>query len=346
MSVTSQVPEPAANAPAERKRRVGFPAETGVAVVLLVSVVWLMLKFPDFRGGANGAVILSRVAELGIVAAGMTLVIATGGIDISVGSIVGCCGVVLGVCSVNRGLPLWASISVALAAGAGCGLVNGLLIARFSVPPIIATLAMLSAARAGAYMLSNSESINGLPDALTDFGYGHWPAIRLPGGDAISVPLSAWVALAVFVLAAVLLKKTTFGRGVLAMGGSREATRLSGVKVRRLEIAVYVISGLLAGLQSIIVTAKQATSVPDAGQYFELSAITAVVLGGTSILGGQATVLGTALGVVTMAVVQNGVQQYKQDAMVGMLVTAVVLIASVEVDRLRRTGLRKKRSNQ
>jgi ribose/xylose/arabinose/galactoside ABC-type transport system permease subunit len=275
----------------------------------------------------------------------MTLVIATGGIDISVGSVVGLAGVVLGVLTVNRGWSLWTAVLATIVAGAGCGAINGVLIARFKLPPIIATLAMFSAARAGAYVLSNSESISGLPDALTNFGYGSWPTIRLPSGDTLAVPLAAWVVFFVMLAAGILLKKTTFGRGLLATGGNREATFLSGLPIRRTEILVYLISGALAALQAIVVTARQATSVPDAGKYFELSAITAVVLGGTSVLGGQATVLGTALGVITISVVQNGVQQYKQDSMVAMLVTALVLLASVEVDRIRRSGLRRKRSN-
>jgi ribose/xylose/arabinose/galactoside ABC-type transport system permease subunit len=309
-----------------------------------VALFWLSWRFPDFRTGANGAVILSRVAEIGIVAAGMTLVIGTGGIDISVGSIVGLCGVALGVLTVNRGWSLWTAVLATIGAGAGCGLVNGLLIAQFRLPPIIATLAMFSAARAGAYVLSNSESISGLPEALTNFGYGSWPTLRLPSGDTLPVPLAAWVALGVLLVTGILLKKTTFGRGLLALGGNREATFLSGLRIRRTEVVVYVISGALAALQAIVVTARQATSVPDAGKYFELSAITTVVLGGTSVMGGQATVLGTALGVVTISVVQNGVQQYKQDSMVAMIVTGIVLLASVEVDRIRRTGLFRRRS--
>lgn len=357
MSATPQVEEPrAATTSTVPPRRFALPAETSVALLLIVAVLWLSWHFPDFRAGANGAVILSRIAEIGIVAAGMTLVIATGGIDISVGSIVGLCGVVLGVLTVS-GVPripfipgtptqpwsLWPAIAATLAAGALCGLVNGQLIARFKLPPIIATLAMFSAARAGAYVLSNSESISGLPEALTNFGYGSWPTLRLPGGDTLSIPLSTWVVLGVLVLSGVLLKKKTFGRYLLALGGNREATFLSGIAIRRTEVMVYVLSGLFAALQAVVVTARQATSVPDAGKYFELGAITAVVLGGTSVMGGQATVTGTALGVLTIAVVQNGVQQYKYDAMMAMLVTALVLLASVEVDRLRRSGRLKRR---
>jgi ribose/xylose/arabinose/galactoside ABC-type transport system permease subunit len=311
----------------------------------LVAVLWLGAKFPDFRTGGNFGVVLSRVADIGVVAAGMTLVIATGGIDISVGSVVGFCGIVLGVLCVNAHWSLGPAIIAAIAAGAGCGLINGLLVSRFKVPPIIATLAMFSAARAGAYVLSKNQSNSGIPEARTDFGYGSWPTITLPGGDTLAVPKAFWIVFIVLAASAILLKQTNFGRGLLALGGNREASYLSGLRIRRTESVVYVISGLLAGLQAVMVTSK-ATSDPNAGQYFELSAITAVVLGGTSVQGGQATVVGTGLGVFTIAVIYSGVQMYKQEPMVAMLVTALALLASVEVDRLRRRGFGRRRSRE
>ena len=308
------------------RRRITLPVETGVAAVLMLLVLWLARTFPDFRTGANASVILTSVAEIGIVAAGMTLVIATGGIDISVGSVVGLCGVVLGMLTVERHWGVWPAIVATLGAGAACGLVNGFLIARFKVPPIIATLAMFSAARAGAYVLSKGNSISGLPDAVTNIGYG----------SHFGVPTPAWIALGALLTIGILLKKTVFGRSVLALGGNREAARLSGLETRRTETLVYAVSGLLAGLAAIVVTARGATAVPDSGKYFELRAITAVVLGGTPVVGGSATITGTALGVLTIGVVQNGVVSYGKDAMWEMLVMAIVLLASVEVDRWRR----------
>lgn len=308
------------------RRRYALPVETGVAVVLLLLTLWLARAFPDFRTGANASVILTSVAEIGIVAAGMTLVIATGGIDISVGSMVGLCGVLLGQLTVEKHWSIGPAILVSLSAGAGCGLVNGLLIARFKLPPIIATLAMFSAARAAAYVLSNGNSISGLPEAITNIGYNSY----------LGVPIPAWVAFGALLATGILLTKTAFGRSVLALGGNREAARLSGLATRRTETLVYMLSGLLAGLAAVIVTARGATAVPDAGKLFELRAITAVVVGGTPVIGGRATILGTALGVLTIGVVQNGVVSYGKDAMWEMLVMAVVLLASVEVDRWRR----------
>lgn len=307
------------------RRRRNLPVETGVASVLLALTVWLAFVFPNFRTGANVAVILSQMAEVAIVAAGMTLVISTGGIDISVGSIVGLSGIVLGKLAVERGWSLGAACGASIAIGAGCGLLNGLLIARFKLPPIIATLATFSAARAGAYVLSKGDSVSGLPDAMTDFGLYNW----------LGIPRPAWVAAGALLAVGILLKRTAFGRSILALGGSRPAAELSGLPIRRIEIWVYVLSGLLAGLAAIVVTARGATATPDAGKLFELKAITAVVLGGTPVTGGRATVWGTTLGILTIGVVANGVRSYGKDDLWGQLVLGLALLAAVEVDRWR-----------
>ena len=304
-----------------------LPVETGVIALLVVISLWLARTFPSFHTGANISDIFSNCSETGIVAAAMTLVIATGGIDISVGSVVGLCGVILGTLTVNHSWSLYTAIPITILAGAFCGWINGTLISRFKLPPIIATLAMFSAARAGAYVLSGGDSISGLPDALTNLGYGSW----------MGVPISVWIAGTILVLMGILLKKTRFGRQILSLGGNRVAAQLSGVNIMRTEASVYVISGMMAGLASIIVTARGATAVPDAGQFFELRAITAVVVGGTPVIGGRATMIGTALGLLTMRVVQNGVTLYKKDGMWENLVMAVVLLLAVEVDRWRRT---------
>jgi ribose/xylose/arabinose/galactoside ABC-type transport system permease subunit len=315
-------------APALACRHIATPLETGVAAVLLLLSLWFYFQFPTtFRSLDNVRAIGTSVSDIAIVAAGMTLVIGTGGIDISVGSVVGLCGVVLGQLTVNRGWGVWPAIAAALAAGAACGLVNGMLIARFKVPPIIATLAMFSAARAGAYVISKGDSLSGLPEAITNIGYN----------SVLGVPIPMWIALGALLSAGILLKRTVFGRSLLALGGNREAARLSGLPVQRTEALVYMLSGLFAGLAAVVVTARGATAVPDAGKLFELRAITAVVVGGTPVVGGRATLLGTALGVLTIGVVQNGVVSYGKDAMWEMLVMAVVLLVSVEVDRWRRT---------
>lgn len=309
----------------QSKFRAPWPAETGAAVVLVIATLWLARTFPGFRTGDNLSVILSSGAEIAIIAAGMTLVIATGGIDISVGSIVGLCGIVIGVLAVNHGWNVWAAVAAGLGVGAGCGAVNGLLISRFSLPPIIATLAMFSAARAAAYLLSDANSISGLPQAMVDLGYKSFRG----------APPSVWIAGLCLLSVGIVLKRTSFGRSVKALGGNREAAFLSGLRTRRTEMWVYIISGLLAGVSSIIVTARGATAVPDAGKFFELTAITAVVMGGTPVAGGRATMSGTVLGVLTIGVLSNGVRSYGKEDIWVQVALGVVLLASVEVERIR-----------
>jgi ribose/xylose/arabinose/galactoside ABC-type transport system permease subunit len=313
--------------PTAPRERWGFalPVETGVAVVLAAISLWLYVSLPEFKSWDNTTAILTSVAEIGILAAGMTLVIASGGIDISVGSIVGLCGVLFGLLTATAGWnPLLAAVA-SVAAGASCGLVNGVLIARFKVPPIIATLAMFSAARAAAYILSEKKSIL-LPKEIRQLGYGFW----------LGVPLPAWAALFALLVAGLLIKRTTFGRSLLAIGGNREAAFLSGIKTRRTEILVYVLSGLFAGVAALVTAGRGGTAVPDAGKYYELQAITAVVLGGTPVTGGRATMTGAALGVLTIGVLRSGVMGYGKDAMVANVLLAVVLLLAVEVDRWRR----------
>jgi ribose/xylose/arabinose/galactoside ABC-type transport system permease subunit len=310
----------------EKKRRpITLPVETGVAAVLIIASIWLARTFPGFRTGDNLSVILSSGAEVAIVAAGMTLVIATGGIDISVGSIVGLCGVVIGILAVNHGWNVWLACLAGMAVGGSCGLLNGLLVARFSLPPIIATLAMFSAARASAYLLSNATSISGLPQSLIDLGYK----------NRLGAPFAVWLAGAALLATGIILQRTSFGRAVKALGGNRQASFLSGIKIRRVELLVYAISGLMAGLSSTVVVARGATAVPDAGKFFELTAITAVVMGGTPVAGGRATIVGTALGVLTIGVITNGVRSYgKEDTWV-QLALGLSLLLSVEVERWR-----------
>jgi ribose/xylose/arabinose/galactoside ABC-type transport system permease subunit len=327
MSSTSVLDNP--SNPIRKIRSFRLPVETGALTALLLISGWLAIRFPDFRTPANMDVILSSGAEIAIVAAGMTLVIATGGIDISVGSVTGLCGIVLGLLGIRAGWSMPMACFAAIVCGALCGLLNGILIAYFRLPPIIATLASFSAARAGAYMLSHGDSMSGLPDSFTAMGLNNW----------LGIPIAAWIAVLVLSLAGVLLYLTTFGRSLLAIGGNREAAYLSGIHVQRSELLVYVLSGLCAGIASIIVTSRSATAIPDAGKFFEMSAITAVVMGGTPVIGGSATIFGTALGILTIGVVTNGVRTYGKDDVWVQLALGITLLLSVEVDRWRRKRL-------
>lgn len=302
-----------------------LPVETGVALVVVVAFLWLASVFPSLRSYNGLSVVLSNSAEIAILAAGMTLVIATGGIDISVGSVAGFCAVLLGVLTVQLGWPVGASVLACLTAGGLLGGINGTLIARFQLPPIVATLAMFAAARAGAYVLSRGDSISGLPSSLVSFGYGTY----------LGVPGPIYPAVAALFLCGILLKRTSFGRAVLAIGGGRETAYLSGLSTAAIEALVYVISGALAALAAIVMVARGATAIPDAGRFTEMTAITAVVMGGTPITGGKATMTGTALGVLGIGLITNGVRAYGKGDIWVLLVLGIALLLSVEVDRWR-----------
>lgn len=311
---------------ARRKRLLHrLPPETGVAAVLIIAVLYLSFTQPYFLQRDNFRLIAKQSAEIGILATGMTYVIATGGIDISVGSVVGLCALVLGALSVVLGWSLWVSILVCLAVGAACGLINGLLIARVGMPSIIATLAMYAAARAGALVVDNGGHISNIPTILVNFAQT----------DFAGVPAVAWIAIIIAVLGAVILRRTNAGRMVLALGGNREASRMSGINVKWVETLVYTAVGLLAGLAAIITTARAATAEPNAGTTYEIQAITAVVLGGTPITGGRATILGTILGVITVTVLRDGVALAGQDANMQQLIIGIALLIAVEVERWR-----------
>lgn len=302
-----------------------LPAETGVGAVVVLAYVWLALSFPSFREGAGLAVVFKNAAEIGVLAAGMTLVIATGGIDVSVGSVAGMCAIVFAKLLATAGWGVPAATAGCLLVGLLAGVLNGTLIARFQLPPIVATLAMFAAGRAMAYVLSRGESLSGLPESLINFGYGSY----------LGVPYPILPACAVIVCFGVVLRRTAFGREVLAIGGNREAAFLSGRPVRKTEALVYAANGFLAAIAAIIIVARGATAIPDAGRFSELTAITAVVMGGTPVTGGKATMWGTALGVLAIGLLTNGVRAYGKGDIWVLLVLGLALLLSVEVDRWR-----------
>lgn len=305
-----------------------LPAETGVAFVFILIVGFLSWRAPDFATWANIRLLTKQAAELMLVSLGMTFVIATGGIDLSVGSLLGLSGMVLGLVLLHGGTMITACLA-ALGVGLLVGALHGVLIGRARMPAILITLASYAAARAGATMIYNGGSISAIPLSMNEL---------FDNTLFAGLPVLLWVSLIAIVFSWVLLRHTSFGRSLLALGGNRRATYLTGVPTARIELLVYVLSGLCVGLAAIIDVALKATATPDAGQYLELQAITAVVLGGTSITGGQATILGTALGVAVITVLLSGVRLMGMEDRVGWFFVGVALLLAVEAQR----GWRKK----
>ncbi|HLK59071.1 MAG TPA: ABC transporter permease [Chthonomonadaceae bacterium] len=309
-----------------------LPVESGVGVVFVLIFAFFSWRLPHFFSVDNLQLLAEQAAPLAIVAMGMTLVIATGGIDISVGSLLGMCSMVLGWLATPKdvggvGWNIWMACVGAVAVGALCGLFNGLLITRAKLPPIIVTLATMAAARASTSLFNDGGSFSGLPRTLHVTFY--WTKIA-------GMPLLFWMGLLALTLGGVILRRTTFGRQLLALGGNREATRLAGIKTATTETLVYVLSGTLAGVAAVLSVAHQSTAAPGAGEYMELEAITAVILGGTVITGGQATLTGTGLGVLTIFTLVSGVRSYGQEDRPAWFLVGLALLLAVEVQKWRR----------
>ena len=263
------------------------------------------------------------VSELGLVALTMTFVIVTGGIDLSVGSILGLVAILIGVFW-KAGLPLPLAVILAVGLGGVAGLVNGLIITRFRVPPLIATLATLALYRGLAEGISQSRSVRGYPEYFYVLGQGE------VGG----MPTQLWLLLAGMVVAAVILGRTTFGRATYAVGANETEARFSGVAVDRTKLLIYTASGLVAGLSGAILVSRVTTTRSDMGMGLELDAITAVVLGGTSIFGGRGTVAGTVLGLVLIQALRNGLALAGVKGDGTIVVIGLVLILAILVTNI------------
>lgn len=294
---------------------------TVIGLVVLSAVLWALT--PHFLTIPNLLNIAQQTSINAIVAAGMTYVILSGGIDLSVGSIVALAGVVLGtVLQAGHATP--AAIAAAVAVGAGCGLVNGMLVSWGRLPPFIVTLGMMSVARGGALLVTEGRPVSGF-----DAGF-RW----LATGEVGFVPAPVVITVLVYAAAHFVLTRTTFGRYVYAIGGNEEATRLSGVAVRFHKVVIYGVSGLMSALAAIILTARLNSAQPIAGMMYELDAIAATVIGGTSLMGGQGSLVGTLVGALIMGVLRNGLNLLGVSSFLQQIVIGGVIVVAVLVDTM------------
>ena len=312
-----------------RARARGLMRDAGIGVALLVLIAVFSLASEHFLTASNITNILTQITINLILAVGMTFVILIGGIDLSVGSILALGAVVAGKAISLPGLDPWALIALALAAGvlAGtlCGLVNGMISAVWALPSFIVTLGMLNIARGAALWISDARTIYSFPPAFNALG----------SATVLGVPLVFLVALAIVAVAWFVLTRTVFGRLLYALGNNEEAVRLAGHDVVRLKIAAFAISGLTAGIAAVVYMARLNISSPIAGIGFELNAIAAVIIGGTSLAGGRGSVLGTLLGAVIIGVLANGLILLGLSDFMRQMITGVVIIVAVVVDHYR-----------
>ncbi|HTO84087.1 MAG TPA: ABC transporter permease [Methylomirabilota bacterium] len=307
--------------PLARLRGLAFRHE-GVLLTILVAALGVLALQSDVFLTADNLLNQGRLmAEVGLVALPMTFVIVTGGIDLSVGSVLGLCAIVLGYSWKNLGLPLEGAIVVALATGTAAGFVNGWFITRVRVPPLIMTLATLALYRGLAEGISQAHSVRGYPDWFFVLGQG----------DVLGVPTQLWILLLALILCAVALARTTFGRALYAIGHNEVAARFSGIPVDRYKLVIYTFSGFMAGLAGCIFVSRVSTTRSDMGTGLELDAIAAVVLGGTSIFGGVGTIAGTAIGLVLIQLLKNGLALTGVKGDATIVVIGTVLILSILV---------------
>lgn len=298
--------------------------QLGMLIVLVAICIILAIFAPNFTDTGNILNILKQSSVNGILAAGMTLVILTGGIDLSVGSTIALAGVVSVLLS-KQGVNPFIAMFAGIVVGYLAGLINGFLTARTKLPSFIVTLGSMTYIRGAAYVISG-----GLPTILASE-----PFKFVGSGKILSVPTPIYIMLSVYLVMFIVLKYTMFGRHIYAIGGNEEAARLTGIKVEKTLIHVYAISGLCAGLAGVVLAGRLISGQPNAGNMAELDAIAAVVLGGTSLSGGIGRIQMTIIGVLILGVIRNGLTLLNVSFFWQTVITGIVIVLAVLLDRLR-----------
>lgn len=303
------------------------------AGLLVIFAVFSILS-PYFLTRDNILGILLATAVNGVLALGVTFVIITGGIDLSVGTVMTLSAVMTGVAITNAGLPIPVGIVAGLATGLTCGLVNGLIISRMKVPPFIATLGMMMIARGLSLVISEVKPIyfNDTP-LFRQLTMGSVVGAVIPG---LPIPNAVLILFGAALVAAFILAKTVLGRYAIAIGSNEEATRLSGVNVANWKTSIYALCGLFSGLAGVMIASRLNSAQPALGAGYELDAIAAVVIGGTSLSGGEGTILGTIIGAFIISTLTNGLRIMGVAQEWQMVVTGVIVILAVILDILRR----------
>jgi ribose transport system permease protein len=308
----------------------------GESIALLVIWLGLVLLFGaashNFLSARSFAALANRIPALVVVSAGMTLVLIIGGIDLSVGSVLGLCGSVLGVAMLDCHWPFWEGSLLCLALGALAGMVNGIISVGLGIPSFIVTLGMLEAARGLAYLTTNSQTkyigaaVEGLSGPIQGLG----------------VSAAFFISLLVIAAGQLALSRTVIGRYWIAIGANESAVRMAGINPKPAKIAVFALSGFLSGLAGVFSASRLGSSDPNAGAGLELSAIAAVVIGGTSLLGGRGSVVKSFFGVLMIATLEAGLAQAGASEPAKRVVTGVVIVVAVMLDAWRRRFNREK----
>jgi fructose transport system permease protein len=303
----------------------------GPLIALLAACAFFATRSDRFLTGDNLSIVLQQVMVVGVIAIGQTLIILTAGVDLSCGAVMALGGIVMTKLAAELGLPTPVAIAIGLGVTTLFGAINGLLVTRIKLPPFIVTLGTLNIAFAATQLYSNAQTVTELPDAMNALG----GTFRVGG---TSVVYGVVLMLALYLVAWFVLRETGAGRHVYAVGNNPEAARLTGIPTGRVILGVYVVAGLLYGIAAVLSVARTGVGDPNAGQTENLDAITAVVLGGTSLFGGRGAVLGSLVGALIVGVFRNGLTLMGVSSVYQILITGVLVILAVATDQLSRSG--------
>jgi ribose/xylose/arabinose/galactoside ABC-type transport system permease subunit len=325
-------PRPGSHSADEHKtgilRRIFGVPEVGIFIPLVLICIGISIKNPTFYSQKNIILLLTSMSYTGIIAIAMTYVFVAAGLDLSVGAVAGLAGIV--ACSVMKmGVPIWLSVLLGLFVGAVVGLTNGTVVVRLRIPSFIVTLGMMNIVRGVINIITGGVEVDRLPKAFDHFGEA----------TVLRMPYSVLIMLALAVVGDFVLRKTTYGRSIYAVGGNEEVAGLAGIAVKRTKISTYILVSAAAAASGILLAARLGSATAASGIGWEMTAISAVIIGGTSMFGGVGTILGVMIGAATMSVLSNGmvlvdVNPYWQDVVFG-----VIMVLAVGLDQLRRSRL-------
>ncbi|WP_210341811.1 ABC transporter permease [Rhizobium setariae] len=308
---------------------------------LVVLIVVFALTSPAFFTLNNGMTIALQVTSIALLGIGATCVIITGGIDLSVGSVLALGGVVAALCVKELGMPVPLGMVLGILTGTVCGLINGIAVTKFKLPPFIATLGMMLIARGVALEITGARAVSGLGESFGELGNGAlfrmvtigddgFPTVTFPG---IPYPVILMIVIALAV--GYMLYRSVLGRHIYAVGSNADAARLSGVNVSKVVNFTYILSGTLAGLTGCVLMSRLVTAQPNEGVSYELDAIASAVIGGTSLIGGVGTISGTLIGSFVIGILRNGLNMNGVSAFTQQIIIGVVILGTVWIDQLR-----------
>lgn len=268
--------------------------------------------------------VLRQIAQNMFLASGMTMILIAGGIDLSVGAVVGFVGVAVGM-MINAGVPIPLAVLICLGIGAACGCFNGLILSRTTLPPFIVTFALMTILRGATYVITGGTTVR-----IDDRSF-----IAIGTGYFLGVPLPVWYMLVVLIAVSVILNKTKLGRHIYAIGGNQKAAEFSGINVRRVRMFVYIFSGIMGALAGVVLAARSYSGQPTAGNGAEMDAIEAAVLGGCSMAGGYGFIGGTIIGALIIGIMNNGLNLMRIDSYWQMIAKGVIVLIAVYVDYIK-----------